>query len=46
MLRKGATLSEIGEILHHQSVDTTMIYAKVALDNLALLVVPWPGEVL
>jgi site-specific recombinase XerD len=44
MLRKGATLSEIGEILHHQSVDTTMIYAKVDLDNLALLVVPWPGE--
>jgi site-specific recombinase XerD len=44
MLRRGATLSEIGEILRHQSVDTTMIYAKVALDDLAPLASPWPGE--
>jgi site-specific recombinase XerD len=43
MLRKGATLSEIGEILRHQRPDTTAIYAKVDLARLRKLALPWPG---
>ena len=31
MLRHGASLEEIGELLRHQSPDTTAIYAKVDL---------------
>jgi site-specific recombinase XerD len=43
MLRKGASLDEIGEILRHRSPDSTAIYAKVALDALRTLALPWPG---
>lgn len=37
MLRKGASLDEIGEVLRHRSPDTTAIYAKVDLDSLRTL---------
>ena len=43
MLRKGASLSEIGDILQHQHPDTTAIYAKVDLEALRELAQPWPG---
>lgn len=43
MLRKGASLDEIGEILRHRSPDSTAIYAKVDLDALRTLALPWPG---
>jgi integrase/recombinase XerD len=43
MLRSGASLSEIGEILRHRSPETTTIYAKVDLDALRTLALPWPG---
>ena len=43
MLRKGASLAEIGEVLRHRSVDTTAIYAKVDLTSLRALALPWPG---
>lgn len=43
MLRHGATLSEIGELLRHRSPQTTAIYAKVDLISLATLALPWPG---
>jgi integrase/recombinase XerD len=43
MLREGRSLSEIGEILRHQSPQTTAIYAKVDLPSLRLLALPWPG---
>jgi len=43
MLRKGASLAEIGELLRHRSQQTTMIYAKVDLDLLRPLALPWPG---
>jgi len=35
MLKQGALLSEIGELLRHRSPQTTAIYAKVDLDSLA-----------
>jgi site-specific recombinase XerD len=43
MLRQGASLGEIGELLGHQSPDTTAIYAKVDLVSLRALAMPWPG---
>lgn len=44
MLRSGASLAEIGEILRHQKPDTTAIYAKVDLLSLRPLALPWPGS--
>jgi integrase/recombinase XerD len=43
MLREGASLAEIGELLGHRSPDTTAIYAKVDLVSLRTLAMPWPG---
>jgi site-specific recombinase XerD len=43
MLRQGASLTEIGEILRHRSPQTTTIYAKVDLPALRTLALPWPG---
>lgn len=43
MLRKGASLDEIGEVLRHRSPDTTAIYAKVDINALRTLAMPWPG---
>lgn len=41
-LRKGASLSEIGQILRHENIDTTAIYAKVDFERLRTIVQPWP----
>lgn len=43
MLRQGASLPEIGEILRHRSPQSTMIYASVDLLSLRKLAAPWPG---
>lgn len=43
LLRSSATLSEIGHLLRHQSHDTTRIYAKVDIEALRTLSLPWPG---
>jgi site-specific recombinase XerD len=43
MLRHGASLTEIGEVLRHRSPQTTTIYAKVDLTALRTLALPWPG---
>lgn len=45
MVRSGASLTEIGQILRHVNHDTTRIYAKVDLPSLRLLALPWPEGV-
>lgn len=45
MLRRGASLPEIGQILDHRNPETTAIYAKVDLASLHTLALAWPGEV-
>jgi integrase/recombinase XerD len=45
LLRQGASLSEIGELLGHRSPETTKIYIKVDLEALRTLALPWPGGV-
>jgi site-specific recombinase XerD len=44
MVRGGASLPEIGQILRHQLPRTTAIYAKVDLAALRALAQPWPGR--
>ncbi|MGD0506109.1 MAG: site-specific integrase [Steroidobacteraceae bacterium] len=43
MLRKGASLAEIGALLGHHHPDTTRIYTKIDLKALRTLAQPWPG---
>ena len=43
MLRNGASLEEIGQILRHRHPETTQIYAKLDLDALRTLAPAWPG---
>jgi site-specific recombinase XerD len=45
LLRCGATLSQIGQLLRHRGHDATRIYAKVDIDTLRTLSLPWPGGV-
>lgn len=42
MLRAGASLEEIGQVLRHRQVLTTAIYAKVDREALRQLTRPWP----
>ena len=42
LLRRGASLSEIGELLRHRSPATTEIYAKLDFDALRDVALPWP----
>ena len=45
LLRRGASLDEIGRILRHKDASTTAIYAKVDMDALRPLAMRWPGGV-
>jgi site-specific recombinase XerD len=45
LLRSDATLSEIGQLLRHESHDTTRIYVKVDIQRLRTLSLPWTGGV-
>jgi len=43
MLHKGASLTEIGQVLRHQSANTTEIYTKVDIRSLRSIALPWLG---
>lgn len=43
MVRAGAPLTEVGQVLRHQRALTTAIYAKVDVEGLRDLARPWPG---
>lgn len=45
MLRSGATLLEIGQVLRHRTVNSTTLYAKVDDRSLRCVVQPWPRSV-
>jgi integrase/recombinase XerD len=42
MIRRGASIAEIGEMLRHRSPDTTEIYAKVDFGTLSTVASRWP----
>lgn len=44
MLRAGASMDEIGEVLRHRSPNSTEIYAKVDVNSLRSLALPWPTK--
>lgn len=43
LLRDGTSLSAIGALLRHASIDTTTVYAKVDVGLLSEIALPWPG---
>jgi site-specific recombinase XerD len=43
LLRNGASLQDIADILRHRCVTTTQIYAKVDVNALQQIAQPWPG---
>jgi len=43
MLREGASLIEIGQVLRHRQTQTTAIYAKVDVETLRSVARAWPG---
>jgi site-specific recombinase XerD len=43
LLRRGAGLVAISQVLRHQDLATTALYAKVDLDSLRRVAQPWPG---
>jgi integrase/recombinase XerD len=42
MVKHGASLAEVGDMLRHRSRASTMIYAKLDIDGLRSIVRPWP----
>ena len=44
MLRGGASMTEIGQILRHRAATTTEIHAKVDCEGLRALAQRWPGQ--
>jgi len=44
MIRNGASIAEISEVLRHRSQSTTQIYAKVDFETLREVARPWPQE--
>ncbi len=42
MVRHGASLAEIGDVLRHRTRRSTMIYAKLDVDGLRSVAQPWP----
>ena len=45
LLRDGAPLKEISDVLRHRSLNTSMVYLKVDADRLAAVALPWPGRI-
>lgn len=42
MIRHGASIPEIAEVLRHRAQSSTMLYAKVSLEALRSVAQPWP----
>ena len=43
MIRRGATFSQVAEVLGHMDLETTALYAKLDLATLSAISMPWPG---
>jgi len=46
LLRTGTSLKEIADLLRHRSLDTSVIYTKVDLNQLGAVALPWLGRTL
>ena len=45
LVRRGASLKEIADLLGHRSIATSQIYAKLDVDALRAVALPWPEVV-
>ncbi len=43
LVQRGASLEEVGDVLRHRSAASTMIYAKLDVDGLRSIALPWPA---
>jgi site-specific recombinase XerD len=43
MVNHGARFKDVADVLGHQSLQTTGIYAKLDLDAMAAVALPWEG---
>jgi site-specific recombinase XerD len=43
MVNRGVSFKEIADVLGHQKLQTTTIYAKLDLAALSKVALPWPG---
>ena len=43
MVNGGASFKDVADVLGHQSLATTLIYAKLDLRSLMQVALPWPG---
>ncbi|HEX4000983.1 MAG TPA: site-specific integrase [Pirellulales bacterium] len=43
LVQRGASLEEISDVLRHRSRASTMIYAKLDIDGLRSIALPWPA---
>jgi len=44
LINRGASFKEVADILGHRSLQTTGIYAKLDLEALSKVALPWPGS--
>jgi integrase/recombinase XerD len=45
MVNSGASFKEVADVLGHKSISTTFIYAKLDMESLREVALPWPGGV-
>jgi len=45
MINRGVSFKDVADVLGHQSLETTALYAKLNVEALALVALPWPGGV-
>jgi site-specific recombinase XerD len=43
-VQQARPIKEIADLLGHRSIDTTAMYVKVALPQLAAVALPFPGD--
>jgi site-specific recombinase XerD len=43
MVQQARPVKEVADLLGHQRIDTTAVYVKVALPQLATVALPFPG---
>jgi integrase/recombinase XerD len=44
LVNHGASFKDVADVLGHQSIETTGIYAKLDMETLAAVALPWGGE--
>lgn len=42
LVRRGASLAEVGDMLRHRSISSTLIYVKLDIEGLRSIAQPWP----